>query len=210
MIRDITLAEQVYDYLATKISTGEFLPGHTLRELDLVGQLGVSRTPIREALFRLSEYGLVSLNSRSAKVRLLTREEVEHIFQVRIALELAAIELACRQFTEEDFASLDELTPPDLTNVDEPASARLDRELHLRIALRSGNPILQREIRKLIDLIRLAHKKLAHDQAWLEREVQEHLAIIEALRSRNPKKCRQALAKHLQSAMNTNLYCAGE
>ncbi len=204
----VTLAEQVYDVLSDRISSGEYPPGMMLREMELVRQLGVSRTPIREALMRLNEYGLVTLEGRSAQVRQITPEEVKHIYQVRTALELTAIGLACGRVTAAEFAELDQLTPRDLSKVDEPASSRLDRRLHLLIAERSGNPILQQEIRKLIDLIRLAHKRLGHSRRWLVQEVQEHIAIIEALRSGDRRRCRQALRAHLRSACRNNVRCA--
>jgi DNA-binding GntR family transcriptional regulator len=208
LITNKSLADQAYDILLSRISSREYPPGHELRELDLVAQLGVSRTPIREALLRLSEYGLVSLKGRSARVRQITPDEVLHIYQVRTALEVAAIELACGRLTADDFTLLDELTPKDMATLDEPASARLDRQLHHLIAMRSGNPILYHEIRKLIDLIQLAHKQLANSREWLVQEVQEHTAIIAALRSGDRRRCRQALRKHLRSACRTNVRCA--
>lgn len=208
LITNATLAGQAYNILLSRISTGEYPPGHVLRELDLVTQLGVSRTPIREALLRLSEYGLVSLKGRGARVRQITRDEVIHIYQVRRVLESAAISLACGRLTPEDFADLDQLTPKDLTALDEPTSARLDRHLHLLIAQRSGNPILLHEIRKLLDLIQLAHKQLAGSTRWLAREVEEHTAIIVALRSGDRARSRQTLQKHLRSACRTNIRCA--
>jgi DNA-binding GntR family transcriptional regulator len=207
-ITTVTLADQAYDVLLDRISSGEYPSGHVLRELDLVAQLGVSRTPIREALLRLSEYGLVSLNGRSARVRQVTRGEVTHVFQVRMALELTAVGLACGRLTPADFARLDGLTPKDLTALDEPTCGRLDRTLHLLIAERSGNPILFREIRRILDLIRLAHQRLAGSRTWLAREVREHTAIVEALRAGDRRRSRAALRAHLLSAYRTNARCA--
>jgi DNA-binding GntR family transcriptional regulator len=207
VITTATLADQAYDVLLDRISSRVYPPGHVLRELDLVAQLGVSRTPIREALLRLSEYGLVSMSGRSARVRLITREEVVHVYQVRMALEPAAVGLACGRMTPEDFARLDALTPADRENLDEPTCGRLDRTLHLLIAERSDNPILFHEIRRVLDLIQLAHKRLAHSQAWLTREVEEHAAIIEALRAGDRGRARRAMQAHLRRACRTNVRC---
>ncbi|MBA4062119.1 MAG: GntR family transcriptional regulator [Isosphaera sp.] len=206
-ITTATLADQAFDILLDRIAAREYPPGHVLTELDLVAQLGVSRTPIREALLRLSEYGLVSLKGRSARVREITADEVTHIYQAREVLEVGAVGLACGRLTPADFAELDALTPHPAA-LDEPAGARLDRRLHLLIAERSGNPILWYEIRKLLDLIRLAHKQLADDRDWLTREFEEHTAIIAALRSGDRAAARRALRRHLRSACRTNVRCA--
>jgi DNA-binding GntR family transcriptional regulator len=203
-----TLADQVYDHLLERIATGEYPAGSALRELDLVAKLGVSRTPIREALLRLSEYGLVSVKGRSARVRQVTRDEVVHIYQVRMALETTATGLACGKLTPDDFAHLDALNPTTLGVLTEPTSARFDRELHLTIARRCGNPVLFQEIRKLLDLVRLAHTQLGRDRRWLTQEVLEHSAILEALRAGDKLRSRRAMRDHLRRACRTNAACA--
>ena len=82
------LTDQIYRHLLDRILSHELPPGSALREVDLAGQMGVSRTPVRETLSRLGEEGLVVIkpNGRSS-VRRLAREELIEIFQVRTALE---------------------------------------------------------------------------------------------------------------------------
>ena len=83
-----------------------------LREIDLSARLGVSRTPVREALLRLGEYGIVETKrNRSAVVRRLSSEELVHIHEVREALEGMAVGLTCGRLKEADFAYLEGLLP---------------------------------------------------------------------------------------------------
>jgi len=210
-----TLAEQVYEQLLRRIFSGELTPGSPLRESELSAQLGVSRTPIREALGRLSEYGVVeSRPNYGCVVSRLGREELIHLHQVREALEGMAIELACGKLTDADFAELDALaaasrdqTAPDyFENFD-----AFDVGLHRMIAVRSGNPILAREIRRLQEMTMLIHDQLEfvliggcrvdpgerleiRRNCWVE-----HVRIVAALRSGKPKACRAAMVDHIQT-----------
>jgi DNA-binding GntR family transcriptional regulator len=199
-----TLADQAYEYLLRQISRGAFPPGTELRETKLVSQLGVSRTPIREALQRLVNYGLVEAVGRSPRVRRLSREDVIHIYQVRRALEQEAIQLACGRLIAEDFAHLDALVPrvggevsPD---EDEAACFRLDIELHRLIVKRAGNPVLAREIRKLHDTGQLVRRPATYQRGWLAEEVRQHERIIAALKTGDRRAACQALRDHLRSA----------
>jgi DNA-binding GntR family transcriptional regulator len=201
LFQTTTLADQVYEYLIRQISKRAYPPGSPLRELDLVAQLGVSRTPIREALLRLAEYGLLESGGRSARVCCLTRDDILHIYQVRRALEGQAIKLACGRFTDADFDRLAALTPRRSSQHDfEAACYELDRELHRLIAVRSGNPILAKEIGKLHDRIQLMHQPVAAGRGRLNRELQEHRDIIAALRTRDPSACYKAMLRHLRRA----------
>src|SRR5262249_2829946 len=156
MVQVRTLGRQVYEHLLQRIFSGELVPGTTLREGELAAQLGVSRTPIREALGRLSEYGVVeSRPNHGAIVRRLGREELIHIYQVREALEGMAIQLACGKLTDADFARLDKLAEA-ARDSSAPhffkACDEFDVGLHLLIADRTGNPIIAHEIRKFHDI----------------------------------------------------------
>jgi DNA-binding GntR family transcriptional regulator len=212
----LTLSRQVYEHLLRQIFSGKLTPGSPLREADLSAQLGVSRTPIREALGRLSEYGVVECRpNHGAVVRRLGRDELIHLHQIREALEGMAIELACGRLTDADFARLDALAeaagdpsvPEYFRAIDE-----LDVGLHQLVADRSGNPILAREIRKLHDMTMLIHvqfetvliggRRIDPGERWEVRGIgwREHLDIIAALKSGKPEDCHAAMVAHIRSA----------
>lgn len=204
VFRTASLAEQVYDYLLRQISTGAYLPGAPLRELDLVAQTGVSRTPIREALLRLAESGLVEMNSRSAQVRRLSSDDVVQIYQVRQALEREAVRLACGRLTEADFVHLESLAPKEGSGASGPefgaACQKFDLELHRLIAVRSGNTLLAREIRKFHDLVQVAHRPVANRAGRLDEELRQHREILAALKAGDRGAAQRALLVHLRSA----------
>jgi DNA-binding GntR family transcriptional regulator len=208
--KNVTLSDQVYAHLLRLISTGVYAPGQPLRELELVNNLGVSRTPIREALLRLAEYGLLEGSSRGYQVRRLGADEVVHVYQVRRALEREAIKRACGRLTATDFARLDALAP-NAADRDSPefktACYQLDMELHRLIAVRSGNPILAKKICKLHDLVQLIHKPVADRRGRLDRELEQHLLIICALKAGDRPAATRALLTHLRSACRTWVRC---
>jgi DNA-binding GntR family transcriptional regulator len=217
VIRTKTLASQLYDELLRMIVTGELPTGSPLQEVDLAERFGVSRTPVREALRRLSEYGVVETRPNySAVVRRMGRDEMVHIQQVREALEGMAASLACNKLTAADIHHLDALAAaaqdkdsPDRSTAEE----KLDDALHSLIAARTGNPVLAREIRKLIHLNFLVYlqleRKLLDSRNPVAAEsmsqtrklaLREHIAIIAALKSGNPELCRKAMVDHVRRA----------
>jgi DNA-binding GntR family transcriptional regulator len=211
-----TLSRQVYQQLLRQIFSGELTPGSPLREAELSAQLGVSRTPVREALGRLSEYGVVeSRPNHGCVVCRLGREQLIHLHEVREALEGMAIELACGKLTDADFAYLDELAEAarDQSSLNYfSACDEFDVKLHGMIAERSGNPILAREIRKLHEMTLLIHDQLetvligGHrvdpEEQWELRSIgwREHVKIVAALKSKKPDRCRESMVAHIRSA----------
>jgi DNA-binding GntR family transcriptional regulator len=213
VFKTATLSDQVYEHLLRQISTGAYPSGVPLRELDLVAQLGVSRSPIREALLRLTEHGLVEANGRSARVRSLSPQDLVHIYQVRKALEGEAVRLACGRLTPADFERLEELAPRDCgraTPEFEAACFDLDHELHRLIAVRSGNPILAQEIYRLHDQVQLVHKPVADRHELLVRELCEHLRIMEQLKVGDRRGSHQALLEHLRLSCKSQVQCVQE
>jgi DNA-binding GntR family transcriptional regulator len=212
MWKTSTLSDQVYEHLLRNISSGALPGGSPLRELELVDQLRVSRTPIREALARLAEYGLVEMRpNRTSFVRCLRRQEIVNAYEVREALEGLAVKRACGKLTVADFAHLEGLAPRGLDVASpghEIACYQLDLELHRLIATRSGNPILAQEIRKLHDLLHLTHRTVVDRKEQVDVELREHLQILAALKAQDLRASRQALLKHLRTGCAFLVRCA--
>ncbi len=204
MIDTARLAEQVHRHLRTEILSGERSSGALLREADLAAQLKVSRTPIREALRRLAADGIIEIKpNRSAVVRTWDAEQLKNIYQIREALEGLAAELACGRLTGADFAELDRLAAKVAR-----AGARARREhchqfdvqLHRTIAERSDNPMLAREIGRFHDLVQLVRDRVGDQGDSLEQAHEQHLKIVEALRSGKPDAARAAMVEHIRAS----------
>lgn len=95
--RPLALGDQVYRTLRANLRNGKILPGHPLQEVQLALQLGVSRTPVREALTRLASEGLVSSDGRSFAVPELTLQSVDDIYEVRFLVEPEAVRHVAEQ-----------------------------------------------------------------------------------------------------------------
>jgi DNA-binding GntR family transcriptional regulator len=215
MIQPQTLSEQVYQHLLRMILARELAPGSPLLETELAFRLGVSRTPIREALGRLTEYGVVEARpNHSAVVRRLGAEELVHFHQVREALEGMAAEMACGRLTAADDTLLDALAEaagdPSAPGYLDAFNA-FDVELHRIVAVRSGNPIIAREVVKLHGMTLLIHEQLevvliesgrlgpAERYEIRRLSVEQHLRILSALRTGTPAESRGAMVAHIRS-----------
>ncbi len=109
VIRAESLTDQVYSLLEQEIVEGRMKPGERIREKELAQRLGISRTPIREALLKLEMAGIVVCNSRrSYNVRLLTAADINEVFEILGILEGAAITSVVQEITEEDLTLLDQ------------------------------------------------------------------------------------------------------
>ena len=105
----LPLREVVFHTLREAILTGELEPGEHLMEVKLANKLGVSRTPVREAIRKLELEGLVVMTPRrSAEVAKITKEDLIDVLEVRKVLESLAIELSCKNRSEEDLIKLRE------------------------------------------------------------------------------------------------------
>jgi DNA-binding GntR family transcriptional regulator len=216
VIESKSLSHRVYEHLLPLILTGELAPGSSLREGKLAADLGVSRTPIREALHRLAEYGVVEIRpNHGAVVRRLGVRELIDFHQIREALEGLAAELAAGRLTGADFRRLEALAEssrdPKSRRYFE-AFDRYDAGLHTTVAARSGNPLLAREVAKLHGLTMLIHDQLETaliDKRQLpSREKYEirvmcwnqHARIVEALKGGDPAECRRVMVEHVRAA----------
>lgn len=199
----LSIAEQAYNCILERISTGVYRSGHALRELELGTELGISRTPIREALQHLVQYGLVEVSGRSMRVRMLSPDDVFHLYQVRRVLELEAVRLAFGRFTKEDFEKLEALDPGEFSDSAAylRACQQFDLELHRTIAERSGNPLLAQKIRKLHDRVQLVCSPTTD-------RLSEHREIVRALMGDDRQAAIQAMANHLDTALTSQMASA--
>jgi DNA-binding GntR family transcriptional regulator len=195
------LADEVADALRDAIMSGRFESGQRLIEHELATQLAVSRGPVREALSRLSQEGLVVVDRhRGASVATLSDEEADEIYSLRTVLEELAVERLCRLATSEDFdrieavlARYDELPRP-LTRQ---AVAALDVEFHDAIFRASHHDRACRAWAGLrsqlyLYLVQLGALDSEFTTAWQDR----HRRLLRVLRTRQPAAAVKAIGAH--------------
>lgn len=188
---NLSLRKQVVAILRDAILTCRVEPGAVLNERELAEQLGVSKTPVREALSLLNHEGLVQILPRQAYVVTpITVRDVHECFDLRLILECAAVELAAVRITDAELAMLDEVVSGEANN--EPVASTLDRnvDFHSLIARASGNERLTVLIEKLLgEMPRLITVGYVTG---------EHAALMKALHKRDPVRAREAMREHIQ------------
>jgi DNA-binding GntR family transcriptional regulator len=198
-----TLPEAAAERLRTLIIEGTLAPGTRLNERELSEQLGVSRTPLREAFRILAGDGLlVQLPNRGAQVVALSTEDVRHAFDVMGALEGLAGELAVMRVTESDIADLRALQAEMETahaGGDLPAYYRINRAIHDRLNEVAGNPILAHTYRTLNARLHALRFRSNLNAAKWNQAVAEHREMIAALAARNGAALRDILIGHLRA-----------
>lgn len=197
------LTDKVYRAIKDRILSQDIEVGARLRDEELAPQLGVSRTPIREALLRLAREGLVEMVPRSGThVRTFTGEDIEEIFDLRIVLEALAVRKAVGRLTPAELARI-----RDLHQAAERAMAKgeigpalhFDDELHRMILDASGNRKLQEIMRTINDFVTLFRNLGARTPAH-RGFTYRHKEIVRALTRRDPAAAERALTEHIEVA----------
>ncbi len=192
--------EEVYRSLKQWIIELQLAPGEILRDQELAVQLGVSRTPVREALRQLEDEGLVITSFHKwTKVAPSNLEEITALYPVVAALEVAALELAMPRLTAADIKELEAINVALAKAIAADArqqATELDAQFHAIIVRASQNA----EIEKLLANLRPRIKRieLAHfgDQRMAPQSIQEHKTIIAALRAVDTQAALQAIKQN--------------
>jgi len=184
-----TIADKVYSLMRQDIVSGVFRPGERIHEKRLGAQLGISRTPIREALLRLEAEGVVVCNSRrSYNVRVLSVEDVREIYATLGILEGAAAAAVVTQLDDADLRELRQFNRQMATaaaNGDWQAFGLWNRRFHEVFLLKLDN----RTLRDTCNLVRgplyIFPIPRQTSSAWLRKSVAEHRAIIRLVEARD-------------------------
>jgi DNA-binding GntR family transcriptional regulator len=201
-VRNLTLREQVADHLREEILSNRLKPGSELNEVALSRSLEVSRGPVREALGWLASEGLVKINPRRAAiVAELTPDEFVDAYQVREALETLAIRLAVPRMDPDDIARLRELHEAVADQVrrgEVKSFFETNAAFHQFLVDASGNLKLQELYRLLMAQMGRYLARSLSLRGTLERSVQEHQAILEAVEARDAERAAELLADHIE------------
>ncbi len=198
----LPLRDVVFQTLRQAILRGKLQPGERLMEIHLAQQLGVSRTPVREAIRMLEQEGLVIMIPRKgAIVAEITKSDLEDVLEVRAALEELAVKKACRNISQEQLQELKKAAgkfAASLQKEDLMACAQADVAFHEIISAATENRRLIQilnNIREQIYRYRLENLKDKSSHANL---VEEHTAICRALEERSEEKASEAVRVHIE------------
>jgi DNA-binding GntR family transcriptional regulator len=203
------MRDDIFDILHKRIIAGEHRPGEWLRQEDIASQLGVSMTPVREALDLLVAAGLAErVPYRGVRVIELTHEEMLDAYGLRILLEPSAARLASEAATQPQTEELKRLLVGtlELVRLEDMSRLReLSRQFHAAVVAMSGSPLLARlygiAAAKFPDWM-LYEAMFRHPEALTESlrlEQEQHRAILDAIAARQPEAAARASRNHILS-----------
>lgn len=192
---------QVYDEIKKGILKGQYMPGDVLNERRMSDEMGISRTPIREAMQMLSHDGwLIMETYKGVIVREFDLEYVREVLKVRKALEILAVEDAVSNAAEEDLKELNHITEcqSDLLNhYDEYEFIELDRRFHKKIYELSHNQILQSLLNNFNDIISFFGIRALQQKERKITTLDEHYKILDAIRKKDTGAAMAAMEVHM-------------
>lgn len=201
-------AERAYQGVLSMILAGAVAEGEWLREVTLAEQLGVSRTPVREALKRLSAEGAVDLHPRrGAQVISLTEDETASLFELRARFEPLAVRLAVPRLSAEQLDALADLgdrmeSLREAARPDWAEMSRLNNEFHAVFIRHSGNRHLSLAIQTVIRPVLVARTFQTYTPQALERSMRHHAELVDAARVGDADWAEAVMRAHILAAQH--------
>ncbi len=188
------------------IDRGDFRPGDRLVESELAERLGMSRTPVREALQKLETQSVLVRDGRSLIVATLTHDQMAELYAVRTELEALAARLAAQHAAQEEINVLFQMVEEDAGLLGDPrALSRANRRFHEQLHRASHNRYLLQQLGMVHRTMALMATTSLAAEGRGEVALAEHRAIVEALAARDGDAAAQALREHLSRAFETRL-----
>jgi len=202
-----SLKERTYDKLKELIITGTLEPGELQNEMRLAEALGVSRTPVREALLELGREGMVVfIPGKGVEICKLTTKQVREVFEIRRIIEGYIIKKITARLTDADIQEIDRSIRNQekmLRKTERPAFIEYDKQFHLYLASKIGNQQIESILDNLRDQMHLMGIRAVEDDSRMKQVIDEHRTIFSALKEGNPQKAFNALINHLENTEKT-------
>ena len=195
-----------YSLILEAVDRGDLKPGQRLVETDLAERLGVSRTPVREALQRLETQGVVTRDGRSLRVATLDHDQLGELYEVRGVVEGLAARLAARHAAPEEIAVLQEMVAADRDLLgDATALSLANRRFHRQMHRASHNRYLTQMLESMRRSMALITSTTLGTPGRGVESLDEHGAIVSAIASRDELAAQQAAEKHISNAYRARL-----
>ncbi|MBV7505449.1 GntR family transcriptional regulator [Bacillus sp. sid0103] len=199
----LSIREHAYNYLKEMILEGELKAGDRLIERELAGKLGISRTPIREALFRLESQGFVkTVPRKGVVVSNISENEVIEVFTILASLEVLAVKLAAGRMDKETQLELDQKIE-ELMELKDQAEENFNFEhiqMNRLINKASKSPKLFEILSGLIDYIHMAANMGYETPGRREESLKEHIDIMKALRDKEAEMAEYLMRIHIENS----------
>lgn len=206
--KPVSLSDQVFERLEDEILWGNYQRGDTLTEMKLVADLGVSRTPIRDALRRLEQERLVEITPRGILVLGVTKKDLADIYAIRIRIEGLAAREAAKYITDNQLAELKETLELQefYTEKQNPDSIKgMDSLFHRQIYQYSGSAILYDTLIPLHKKIQRYRRAAMSVSSRAQASVAEHRAVYDALAAHDADAADKLMIEHVRKARDYTL-----
>ena len=196
------LKQEAYDYIFDLLMSARFKQGDRIREDQIAEEMGVSRTPVREAVNQLVAEGfIVNIPRKGLFAAQISKEDIRKMIDVRIVLEVLAIESCCELITDEELKKLEDVYAEYCKKVetfDQVAVAQSDKEFHTCIVSFTRNKKLEQFIKDLLDSFTYAKVQINHmNNEGILRSKEDHRAILDTIQARDIQKARDLMETHL-------------
>lgn len=196
------LKEQAYDLIKNAINKGELVPGRYYSQDQISSELGISRTPVREALIELQNEGILNIHrGKGIEVVTLSKKDIQEILEMRQALEGVACELVAERANDDTIEELYEIIEgqkKDMETKNKKEFLEKDRLFHLLIAKTTNNSRLYSSIEAYRDkIVSIGLHAIIREIRMVE-VINEHNDIVEALKQKNPDEARKRIIEHLR------------
>jgi DNA-binding GntR family transcriptional regulator len=207
--RKSPLRDQIYQIIRTLVIIGQLRPGQPVNEVEIAEQLGVSRTPVREAVKRLSDEGLINVYAQLGTfVADISRRALEEAYIIRNALELESVRRAGEKTTKAHVEALDDIIRAHQVAINRKRYAdaiRLDDQFHRTIAEINGLSMLWRAV----DISKAQMDRGRHlsipQPGWGDVTIAQHRAVTRALGDHNTESAVEAMRQHLDTSLQNTL-----
>lgn len=199
-----TLAERVYQRVKENITGFSLLPGDHFTEAQVCAWVSASRTPVRQALYRLQQDGFLEVHARSGwRVRPLDFDRFDALYELRIVLEEAAVRRICTRKSEPALQVLQHLQADWMVAPDErlramQAVAALDEQFHLKLVHAAGNVEMARVHRDVTERVRVVRSLDFTEARRIDATYQEHASILQAVLGNRPGEASRLLRAHIE------------
>ena len=199
---EVPQGQGAYRRLLDDIRDGLLLPGTRLRETDLADRLGISRTPVREAIRQLEADGLViHLPRQGATIRSLDYAEVIELYEMRAVLEGTAARLAARVASAVELAELSALNAALSADPAGPEAQQINRQFHRTLLDAARNRFLVKSMSALRKTMMILGPTTLSDPARASAALAEHAAVLAALEARDAPAAEAAMRAHVENAL---------
>lgn len=201
--KTISIAEQIFEQLERDILSGNYARGELLTETKLSEKLGVSRTPIREALRRLDQEHIIKMTTKGAFVLGITKQDIDDIYEIRSRIEGLAAKLAAQRATEEQLAELKntvELQEFYTLKQDADNIKNMDSTFHRLMYKMSGSTPLYDTLEPLHKRIIKYRKASISSTTRAHESMEEHKAIYEAIAAHDGERAEKLVNEHVRKA----------